>query len=260
MNGLSVFVNGFSLYTLKSAVDEKLSERLPHGLLATDAKDWQPSPTSLSPRSRKRLSPQTLLAIAVAEGISPELESDASWVFGSAFGEGEALKAILDALNGPEMAVRPLKFQNSVHNAASGQWTIARKSQGAATSICAGATTAAASLLKASIQVQFEKVSVGLVLFDAPLPFPLSTSHHVSVPGAVALALSQFATDSTMARLDIECHTGDDTKRVNPSNSNDANPSLAMLPILERLAGIGSGPVALPMNARATLLVEVTQC
>ncbi len=257
MNTLSVFVNGFSLYTLKSAVGERLSESLPRRFFADAAEDWQPSPASLSPRSRKRLSPQTLLGITAAEGISPELESDASWVFGSAFGEGETLKTILDALSGPEMSVRPLKFQNSVHNAASGQWTIVRKSQGAATSICAGAATAAASLLKASVQVRLEKASVGLVLYDAPLPFPLSTSHRVTVPGAVALALSPLATESTIARLDVEYHSGDDKLQRNQSNYNDTNPCLAMLPVLERLLDIGSGPVALPFNAGASLVVEV---
>lgn len=73
----------------------------------SDQENWSARPECVSPRSRRRLSPQTLLAIAVAENLKPSLHDKAAWVFASAFGEGETLKVILDALRTPEMAIRP---------------------------------------------------------------------------------------------------------------------------------------------------------
>lgn len=221
---------------------------------------WRPTTANLSPRAQKRLSQQTLLAIAAAEGIQDDLNTPSAWVFGSAFGEGETLKVILESLRKPDMAVRPLRFQNSVHNAASGQWMIAAQDQNAVTSICAGAATAGASLLKASMQAEIEGRSVGLVLFDAPLPAPLDRSHKISLPGSVGLAISPATSETANVVLRILAEPAPETEPVSALGRQAKaalNPALAIVPLLERLQGLGAGQVILPINSTSRLCLEV---
>ena len=86
-------------------------------------RDWQATPECLSARAARRISPQVRIALGVAEKLNPQLGDDAGWVFASSAGEGETLQVILEALREPGMMVQPLRFQNSVHNAAAGQWS-----------------------------------------------------------------------------------------------------------------------------------------
>lgn len=223
---------------------------------------WKAAPVSLPPRSRRRLSPQTLLAIAVAENIGPSLPKGAAWVFASAFGEGETLKVILDALRGPGMAIRPLRFQNSVHNAASGQWTIAAGIRAAATSICGGDCTVGVGLLKSFMQAQLEDRPVGLVMYDVPLPFPLSTSHRLTMPAGIGMAFSTKQNRNTQAVVEFSlCDAPCSTVLTQGAQKalETGNPIFAALPFLERIVGIGEGKVVLGLNGRSGLCLKVSR-
>jgi hypothetical protein len=200
------------------------------------------------------------LAILVAEKIVPTLTDRAAWVFGSAFGEGETLKIILDALCTPNMAIRPTRFQNSVHNAASGQWTIAQSIRTAATSICGGDCTVGSSLLKAFLQVQLEDRPVGVVLFDAPLPYPLNGSHKVAVPAGAGLALSPHKSPKTIATIEYSLCDTATTKVCSPfakaALATD-NPVFAVLPLIEYLYGLNKSDVVLGLNGGQALKLKV---
>lgn len=150
---------------------------------------WRATPSSLPPRQAKRLSGAIALAMAVSEQIADDVPVDGGWVFASSLGEGDTLNRILTALAEPEIMVQPLRFQNAVHNAAQGQWSIAAGATGPGTSIAAWDDTAGAGLLKAAMQVLHEKLTVGLVIFDEPLPDPLQEKRPMSLPMAAALAL-----------------------------------------------------------------------
>jgi len=222
--------------------------------------DWKPAPDSIASRVRRRYSPQTLLAILVADKIAPALTDRAAWVFGSAFGEGETLKIILDALCTPNMAIRPTRFQNSVHNAASGQWTIAQSIRTAATSICGGDCTVGSSLLKAFLQVQLEDRPVGVVLFDVPLPYPLNASHKATVPAGAGFALSPRKGPKTIAAIEYSlCDTAN--TKVCSSFAQTAlttdNPVFAVLPLIECLYGLNETDVVLDLNGGQALKLKV---
>jgi hypothetical protein len=261
MKPIYLYVSGMSLCVLGSEPDDRIAQVLSMEPDPAKYDSWKPRPMTLTPRAVKRLSLQTLLAISAAEQLQDCLMGNPAWVFGSAFGEGETLKVILDALCKPEMAVRPLRFQNSVHNAASGQWTIAAQTQAAATSICAGPTTAAAGLLKAAMQAVFEQRSVGLVLYDAPLPAPLDQSHKVTVPGSAGIALSASQSDGSLSRMKLSLCADTPTPAVSKlgaQTNGGRNPSLGILPVIERLASLGTGAVVLPLTGASSLKIEVT--
>ncbi len=224
--------------------------------------DWRAQLESLPMRSRRRLSPQILLAISVAEKIHETLPKETAWVFASSVGEGETLNVILDALGTPEKAIQPLRFQNSVHNAASGQWTIAAGVKCPVTSINAHNYTVGAGFLKASMQIKSENCPVGLVLYDAPLPYPLSASHKINIPLGVGFALKPEPSANTIAELKISyCKTPNPMPFASlpqiPENSY--NPILAVFPLLKCLAGSPQEDIFLGLNKDYGLCIKVKQ-
>lgn len=260
MNYAEVYLNGVALIAPGSERFEDLSHFLQSGSLAALESDWKADPTSVSARTLRRLSPQTLLAMAVAEKIRPGLGNDAAWVFSSAYSEGETLKVILDSICTPDMAVRPVRFQNSVHNAASGQWTVATQIRSSVTSLCCGDASVGAGLLKAIMQVRLEQRSVGLVVYDVPLPFPLYTVHRMTMPAGVGLTLSPKLTAQSFARINVSFEKREITP-VTTAFGKQAlatfNPAFAILPLFERLCGIGTGSVVIDVNGATNLCLRV---
>lgn len=256
----TAYLDALTLIAPGIETEEQLHTALRARVVADFASDWKAAPESISSRARRRYSPQILLAIQVAEKIAPALSDEAAWVFGSAFGEGETLKIILDALCTPNMAIRPTRFQNSVHNAASGQWTIARSIRSAATSICGGDCTAGSSMLKALLQTQLEDRSVGMVLFDAPLPYPLNGSHRLTVPAGAGFALSPHKGPKSIAAIEYSlcdaAHSRVSTAFAQKALTTD-NPVFAILPLVERLFGQGKGDVIIDLNGNQALKLKV---
>jgi len=231
------------------------------GLSGEPSPDWKPAPTCLASRAAKRLSPQIQLALMMAERIAPALPEEAGWVFASSIGEGQTLQVILEALREPEMMLQPLRFQNAVHNAASGQWTIAAGLKGPTTSLGAYDETVGAGFLKAAMQVVLEKLPVGLVLYDVPLPEPLNAIHPLGLPIGAGFALTPESGPNSLACLELTVGPGSLTYPKTDASKRlieTLNPIAAAMPLLERLAGIGEGSVTLGLHGGGALHVKIT--
>ncbi|MEM7744633.1 MAG: beta-ketoacyl synthase chain length factor [Pseudomonadota bacterium] len=253
----AVYVNavGFVAPGLDTAAD--LHAHL-NGVTVTEPQGWTPAPISLNPRQARRLSESIKLSIQCAEQIAPALPPGAGWVFASSVGEGVTLNEILSALRQPDVMIQPVKFQNAVHNAAQGQWSIAAQAAGPGTSLAAYDDTFAAGLLKAGMQVALEGIPVGVVAFDAPLPPPLHEKRAFALSMAAGLALSPEPTDGTLAALDLSCAAAADAPVPGSPNAADwltesNNPVRAAIPLLERLLHKDPEPLALPVS-RGTVL------
>lgn len=228
------------------------------------AGDWSPAPAVLPRRQALRLSETTRLAIMAAEQIGDAVPDDAAWVFASSAGEGGTLNDILAALSRPEIMIQPLRFQNSVHNAAQGQWSIAARATGPATSIAAYDDSAGAGLLKAMMQAELEKTAVGLVVFDAPFPPPLHEKRRFGLPMAAALALSPRRMPESRCVLDCEVVAGAAPSGVSGTAAaagllDSANPVRFMLPLLERIRTLDRRAVVLGLPGGAGLKVTVSE-
>lgn len=225
--------------------------------------DWQATTSCLPSRAARRLSPEIRLALAAAERIAPSLDPQAGWVFASSNGEGQTLDIILAALMTPDMLIQPTRFQNAVHNAASGQWTIAAKRTGPATSIAAFDDTAGAGLLKALLQLAREGREVGLVCYDVPLPPPLHEKRPIGAPLAVSLALCPVGGKRHLARLEALVDRGaPDSVAVTSAGTamqSTGNPAAALLPLLERLAGMREDTVRLGLAGGSHLALSLTE-
>jgi len=235
-----------------------------NGAAWSSAEGWKPAPASLPRRQALRLSDSIRLAIMVAEQIGDAVPDQAAWVFASSIGEGGTLNEILTSLSQSEIMVQPLRFQNSVHNAAQGQWSIVAKAMGPATSIAAYDDTVGAGLLKAMMQAALEKTPVGLVVFDAPLPSPLHEKRPLDLPMAASLALSPEPTPDSLCVLDIEmmAEAGPvDLDRANIAAGliDSGNPVRFILPLLNRICGFDRRAVALTLPGGGGLRVTVRE-
>lgn len=156
-----------------------------HWAEGPDARNGKPQTTLLPPAERRRAPATVSLALSVAEqacrqaGVPPQrLRS----VFASAHGDLEITDYLCRTLAESPEHLSPTKFHHSVHNAASGYWTIGVGNMQASTAISAGQHSFAQGLLEAATQAVCEQAPVLLVAYDMPAPAPLA-----SITGSTAL-------------------------------------------------------------------------
>jgi 3-oxoacyl-[acyl-carrier-protein] synthase-1 len=156
---------------------------------------------SLLPPAERRRAPATVsLALDVADqacqaalqalGCAPQTMRS---VFCSSLGD----MAITDYLcatlaESPEL-LSPLKFHHSVHNAASGYWTIGVGNMQASCAMAAGRDSFAQALLEAASQAVCEQAPVLLVAYDMASPGPLAPVTGSTAMLGLALVLAPLA-------------------------------------------------------------------
>ena len=233
-----------------------------------DEKAILPPPAFLPANERRRTSPSVRAALAASleaverAGLG---ERDHAAVFASALGEGQALHRILDAVTRPDGNVSPTLFHNSVHNAASGYWTIARRCTAPATSLAAGEFSFAVGLLEAMIQVQTSTLPILLTVYDAPYPPPLSQACDIGAVFAASFVLRGVAAanGTAIATIEVEFCPGAGTAPLRPSDLAvrvQANPAAHALPLLRALAAGETLAVTLPYHRDAHLALRQSPC
>lgn len=144
----------------------------PEGLSA------RPSPTLLAPTERRRAPDTVAVALEVAAraceaaGRKP---SDLPSVFASTHGDLAISDYMCSTLASTPALISPIKFHNSVHNAAAGYWSIGTGSLAPYTAISAHLYTFGAGLLEAATQVACEQRPVLYVAFDIEAKGALAT-------------------------------------------------------------------------------------
>lgn len=212
----------------------------------------KPHTTLLPPAERRRAPATVLLALAVAEqacreaGLAPR---DMRSVFSSAHGDLALTDYLCATLAESPEHLSPTKFHHSVHNAASGYWTIGVGNMQASTAISAGRHSFAQGLLEAATQVACEQMPVLLVAYDMPAPMPLVPITQSTALVGLALVLAPV---SDLARghhsaptLALRLH--DMATQGVPETQRACDPDLAALmtrspmaaglPLIKALAG-----------------------
>ena len=205
----------------------------------------RPAVSLLPPAERRRCAPSVAWALAVAQEAVASAGLDAgalSVVFVSSDGDGDIVHRLCTALATPAAAVSPTDFHNSVHNAATGYWSIGAHSQAASTALCAYDGSFAAGLLEAACQIAIEKRPVLLMAVDLPYPPPLAPHRPVLHGLAVALVLEPGT------GLEISLEGSEPTPP--PIGDFQGNASAACLPLLAALARPGEALVRLPLAGR----------
>lgn len=220
------------------------------------------APPRLPPNERRRATASIRQAFQAAEdalaGSGLPADQLAS-VFSSSDADLAIIHRISSALAGPVRAISPTDFHNSVHNAASGYWSIATGSKRPSTTICAYDAGFAAGLLEAAPMVAADGHDTLLVCYDVPGPPPLDAVRPFACAASTALLLRRERSARTLARLELSLLNAPETRLADPALEalRLGNPALRALPLLQALARGEAGEAVLALPGRLALRITL---
>jgi Beta-ketoacyl synthase, N-terminal domain len=238
-----------------------LSQRQPYQPAATVL----PAPAMLPPAERRRTGRVVKLALAVALEATSSADADPRKlpsVFASSGGDGHICHEICQALALSTREVSPTRFSNSVHNVASGYWSIATGSMAGSNVLCAFDASFAAGLLDVLAQTAVDGQSVLFVAYDTEYPQPLHEKRPIPDAFGVAMVLTPTQGPGSLARIEATL-----TDEVNDTMSNPeletlrrTIPAARSLPLLRLLATGASGRAILEYLDVSRVAVQIEPC
>lgn len=230
-----------------AAASQVLSGATPY---AADA-ETPYSPMLLPPNERRRATASVRRAFRAAEEAVTLAGADArhlASVFASSDADMAVLHRICSALAATPRVISPTDFHNSVHNAASGYWSIGVQSMQPTTTIAAYDASFAVSVVEAAALVAARGGDVLAVAYDAVAAPPLLGKRPLGVSAGVALIIgSDDSPGAALGALTITLDGREETRCANPDleTLRCANPALRALPLLELVATRRPGTVDL---------------
>jgi len=238
VNGIGVWSPGLNGWTQARAV---LAGELAYQAQATPL----PMPAALHAAERRRAPATVKMALQVATeacDMAHVNASDLPCVFASSHGDTEISDYMCAELAQPQPALSPTRFHNSVHNAASGYWTIATHCMQPSNAITAGEHSFGAGLLEAAVLLQDAPHTL-LVAYDMATPAMLLPLCPIPQAFAVALVLSGEAGSQSLMKL----YCSPSSNNVQHTNSASqlavelltlmtVNPAARSLPLLHAAA------------------------
>jgi len=224
-----------------------------------------PMPTVLPAAERRRTGRVVKLTLAVAlEATSQADENPAELasVFSSSGADGQNCHELLQALALPGREISPTRFANSVHNAASGYWSIATGAMAESNVLCAFDASFGAGLLEALTQVAVDRIPVLLVAYDSEYPQPLHAKRPVPDVFGVAMVLTPQRRENSLARLGAALTDTSHDRLTDPELEalRSAIPAARSLPMLQLLATCSRGTAILEYLDVSRMEVQVEPC
>ena len=231
----------------------------------------RPSPQVLAPAERRRAPDTVALALEVAAAAiagSGREAKDLPCVFVSAHGDLGINDYMCSTLAKDPTLLSPIKFHNSVHNAAVGYWTIGTGCMAASNSISAYEQSFASGLLEAAAQCAADDQAVLLVGYDMPSVGALSSVTTSRGLLAVALVVSPQRTERTVASFGWSLVQREhNASAASPSTSDAAialrgNAMADALPLFEALANGSASqtapqPLDMPLSPALSLRLQL---
>ena len=263
---LTVFVEGIGLVGPGFSSWEEGRQHLAGLTPYASQKTLLPSPMSLPPAERRRAGAVIKVSLAVgheavdAAGLSAaELPS----VFSSSSGDGINCHEICSALASSDRLISPTRFHNSVHNAASGYWSISTGAMPSASVLCAYDGSFAAGLLEAMTKAVIDDTPVLLVAYDTDYPEPLRSKRPLPDTMGVALVIRPGASARSLARITLQGSNGLTTAAATVMSDagleflRQTIPAARALPLLQALAQQQAAALVLDYLDGTQLALEV---
>jgi len=160
--------------------------------------------------------------------------------------------------------ISPIKFHNSVHNAAAGYWSIGTSSYAPYTAISAFRHTFGMGLLETAVQIACERQPVLYVAFDVEAKGALSTMapSRGLLGVALVLAPADIAADRPGSRqLMLQIAADESCEPTQPRSAAAAlvaeNALAPCMPLLEALAADVPATLQLTLGERTVLNIQV---
>jgi hypothetical protein len=220
------------------------------------------APALLPPNERRRATAAVRQAFRAAEdavSVAGVEARELASVFASSDADMAVLHRICAALAQTSRAISPTDFHNSVHNAASGYWSIAVQSTALTTTLSAYDASFTAGLLEAVALVDAQR-DVLLVAYDAVAPEPLLAKRPLAMPAGVAVVLSATAGTAPLGRLEIAASDAAESNCGSAAleDLRMSNPALRALPLFELLAAKRAATVHLRGTGPACVALSYT--
>ncbi|GBG15779.1 3-oxoacyl-ACP synthase [Novimethylophilus kurashikiensis] len=258
IEGIGLIGRGLPDWTIAREV---LAGRMPYELQPAVV----PAPQLLPPAERRRCGNIVKLTLAVSSEAVAMAQADASTlpsVFTSSHGDAENCHAICDQLATDDKLISPTRFHNSVHNAASGYWSIATRAMAPASVLCGFDASFGAGLLEAMTQVAVDGTRCLLMAIDTEGPELIKDIRPKDGLLGIALVLSPQPRPQSVARIDIGL-THEAADRFTDAVLEQLRLNIASargLPLLRQVALGQSGRVVLDYLDGTHIAAEVTPC
>lgn len=226
----------------------------------------RPAPALLAPTERRRAPDTVAIALEVASracAAASRAPADLPSVFASTQGDLAISDYMCTTLVATPTLISPVKFHNSVHNAAAGYWSIGTGSHAPYTAISAFQHTFGTGLLEAVTQVHCERRAVLYVAFDIEAKGALGTvaPSRGLLGTALVLAPPGDCRSAVVATLALEVRTGGAATATTARSAAVAavsdNVLAPCLPLFEALASGEASLVTLTLGERMALRVNV---
>lgn len=228
-----------------------------------------PLPMALPPAERRRAGAIVKVSLVAAQEavLASGLQASAlPSVFSSSSGDAVNCHEICSALASGDPLISPTRFHNSVHNAASGYWSISSAAMGPSSVLCAHDASFCAGLLEAMTQVTVDRTSVLLVAYDTDYPEPLHSVRPLQDTFGVGIVLAPGRSERSLATwtLDREqCFSGRPAECLADEALEQVRrsiPAARCLPLLRSVALQANAALVLDYLDGLQLAVQVSPC
>lgn len=220
----------------------------------------RPAPALLAPTERRRAPDTVAIALEVASRACESARVDpreVASVFACTHGDLAISDYMSDTLARTPTLVSPIRFHNSVHNAAAGYWSIGTGSVQPYTALTAWGDTFGEGLLEALVQAHTDAGSALLVAYDIEARGPLTQMQPSrGIVGAGLVVASQPGA-APVAQLRWQTVRGTERSEPLPRNGNlvAGNAMATCLPFFEAIAV--RQPAVIRLGLAPTLLLEI---
>jgi len=201
----------------------------------------RPAPALLAPTERRRAPDTVAIALEVAARACESARVDpkaVASVFASTHGDLAISDYMSETLARTPHLVSPIRFHNSVHNAAAGYWSIGTGSVQPYTALTAWGDTFGEGLLEALVQALTGASPVLVVAYDIEARGPLAQMQPSRGIVGAGLVVSPNPGEAPVAELRWQTVRGTDRSEPLPRNGSlvAGNAMEACLPFFEAVA------------------------
>jgi hypothetical protein len=228
-----------------------------------------PLPLALPSAERRRAGAVVKVSLAVGQEAVEASGLPASTlpsVFSSSSGDAVNCHEICSVLASSDRSISPTRFHNSVHNAASGYWSISSGAMATSSVLCGRDAGFAAGLLEAMTQCVVEQTAVLLVVYDTEYPEPLYSKRRIPDTMGMALVLAPQASARSLARLGFDPASYLTAAPADPLGDAGLErlrqdiPAARGLPLLQAIARKQARSMSLAYLAPLQFALEVSPC
>jgi hypothetical protein len=224
-----------------------------------------PPPELLASAERRRSGAAVKLTLATGLEAVTAAGVDAATlpsVFSASGGDGDNCHAICEMLASDDRQISPTRFHNSVHNAASGYWSIATGAMTSASVLSGYDASFGAGLLEAMTQVVIDNTRTILLACDTRYPEPLNSARPISDALGISLILSPEQTNKAVAKITISLTDAGANHMDNAEleQLRISIPAARGLPLLQAIALQETTQVILDYLGNTRIAVDITPC